>query len=156
VDATLVRKLCNDLLAGAAASLSDPPERQFVAHGDFAHDCELLAVRTVSIRTEAPDLHLGGAGCSVIPIVTLQLVLLRCYPTMDGPEPPAPAALTAASLQLADDAVGLSGGILDRWSAGTLFPTALIHCDKVQIGILDPIGPLGGIAGWRISYEVRT
>lgn len=156
MDATLVRKLSNDLLAGAVAELTDPPDRQFVAHGDFAHDCELLAVRTLSIRTEAPDLHRGGPGCSVIPVIVLQLTLLRCYPAVDSDGTPEAAELSAASLVLADDAVALSGGLLDRWSAGTLFPSAGVHCDKVEVGVLEPVGPAGGMAGWRISYEVRS
>lgn len=154
--ATLVRDLLTDLLDAAVSVLTDPPARQYVGHGDFAHDCELLAVRLQSIRTEAPDQMAGGQGCALIPVITLQLTLLRCYPAVDGDGIPDADELTAASLVLTDDSVGLSGGLLAMWEENTLFPTAGFHCDKVTVGVLDPVGPAGGTAGWRISFEVRT
>lgn len=152
---TLVRDLLTDLLASAVAVVTAPPSRQFVAHGAFAHDCELLATNLVIGSTEADDLGAGAPSCSVIPVLQLQVTLLRCYPTV-GDDLPTPEALTAASLTLADDAVALTGGLLDRWSAGTLFPTAGIDCDRVEVGELTPVGPAGGYAGWRTSFDVRT
>lgn len=154
--ATLIRDLLTDLLAAAVDVVTDPPERRYVAHGEtFAHDCELLASSLVSVRAEQPEPALGAAGCTLIPVVTMRLTILRCYPKLE-PEIPAAAEIQAAAVVLADDAVALSGGILDKWSAGTLFPTAGIHCDRVSISDLLPISPSGGLAGWRIGFDVRT
>lgn len=153
--ATLVRDLLGDLLTAAAAVVTAPPERQYVAHGNFAHDCELLAVRLVNVVAESDDQGAGAPACAVIPVLRLEVTLLRCYPKVDENLPTA-AELTAASATLADDAVALTGGLLARWSAGTLFPTAGIHCDRVEIGELTPVGPSGGIAGWRTTFDVRT
>lgn len=156
MDATLVRKLLTDLLAGAVAALDAPPDRQLVEHGDFAHDCEMVATNLQAVRAEQPDLIRGMAGGPVIPILTLRVTLLRCYPSVGGDGIPDAAAITAACLTLADDAVALSGGLLDRWSDGTLFPTAGIHADRVELGSLTPVSPEGGLAGWRVDVDVRS
>lgn len=156
MDATLIRKLLTDLLTASVAALTDPPDRQFVAHGDHAHDCEMVATRLLTIRTESIEGARGMRGGPVIPIVSLRVLVLRCYPTVDGDGTPAADALTAASLTLADDAVDLSGGLLDRWEAGTLFPTAGIHADRVEVGLVEPVAPEGGLAGLRIDVDVRT
>jgi hypothetical protein len=150
----IVKDLGNDLLAAAVDVLTDPPERQFFGHGSFAHDCELVAVSVLSIEVDQPDLAAGSQACALVPIVNLQLTVLRCYPTVADDAPTA-AALTAASSTLADDAVAISGDLLDRWSADTLFPTAGVHCDRVDFGDLRPVGPEGGIAGWRVSFAIR-
>lgn len=154
--ADLIRDLLTDLRDAAVAVLTDPPERQYVGHGNFAHDCPLIATRVVSLRTETVDAGLGQPSCAVIPVIQLELTVMRCYPAVDGATIPDAAELTAASLTLADDAVAISGGLLERWEAGTLFPTVGDHCDRVSIGNLDPVGPGGAIAGWRISIDVRT
>lgn len=156
MDATLIRKLLDDLLDAAVAALTDPPDRQFVAHGAHAHDCEMVASRLVALRTDTVEGARGMAGGPVIPVVTLRVLLLRCYPAVDSDGLPDAAELTTASQTLADDAVDLSGGLLARWEAGTLFPTAGIHADRVEIGLLEPVGPSGGYAGLSVDVEVRT
>lgn len=156
MDSTLVRDLLTDLRAAAVGVLTDPPARQYAGHGNFAHDCELVAAHVTSIRAEQPDGARGAPGCALVPVVTLQLTVMRCYPAVDGDGIPDADELTAATLVLADDAVALSGGLLDLWAAGTLFPTVDFHCDRVEVGVLEPVGPGGGVAGWRISFDVRT
>jgi len=156
VKATLIRDLLTDLVSNAASVLTNPPDRQYVGHGSFAHDCELLASQVVTVLTETADAGRGSQSCAVIPVIGLQLTLLRCYPAIDGDGIPDAAELTAASLQLADDAVALTGGLLDLWDTNALFPTVGDHCDKVELGNLEPVGPSGGTAGWRIRFEVRT
>jgi hypothetical protein len=156
VRADLIRDLLTDLRDAAVASLTDPPDRQYVGHGNFAHDCELVATRVVGLRTETADAGTGQRSCAVIPVITLELTVMRCYPTVDGEGIPDAAELTTASLTLADDAVAITGGLLDRWEASTLFSSVGDHCDRVVIGNLDPVGPGGAIAGWRVTIEVRT
>lgn len=154
--ATLIRDLLTDLLDAAVAVLDSPPDRQFVAFGGFAHDCELVAVQAMSVRTESSELGAGFAACAVVPVIPLRLTVVRCYPSLDSDGIPAATALTDASLGLADDAVAITGGLLDKWSDGTLFPTVGVDCDRVEIGTMDPVGPSGGYAGWRITFDVRT
>lgn len=165
----LLADLATDLLAAAVESLTpdpddaqdpraDPPARRLIAHnpGTFAWDCELVAVSLTGLVLETPRPAGVGSRCSVIPAAALVVTLLRCYPTVQGDLGiPDAEAITAASEQLAIDGAALAGGLMAMWAAGTLFPLAAIGCGKVTLGPLDPIGPSGGLAGWRFTVTVR-
>lgn len=156
MEPTLVRDLLTDLRAAVVAVLTDPPARQLIGHGAFAHDCEMVGVRLATITFETADLGAGSPGCAVVPVIPLQLVVLRCWPTVDSGGIPDAAEITAASLTLADDAVAVTGALLDLWRAGTLFPTVGVHCSRVEFGPLEPIDPEGGIAGLTQTVSIRA
>lgn len=169
MDPALLRSLADDLLDVAVAALTPdpldeadprttPPDNQYVAHGlAFAWDCELVAVSIERLTLERAQGR--GSGCAVIPAVTLAVTVLRCYPKAgdDGNDVPAPETIAEAARVLAVDAAALGGGILTAWENGTLFPSSpTIGCQRVTIfpGV-DPLGPAGGFAGWRLRLDVR-
>lgn len=152
---TAVRSLLRGLLANVVASLDDPPARQYVAHGDrFAHDCELVAVRAVSIGFDSTDSGpLPGQARQVqVPVVVLQAIWLRCWPT--GADLAA-ADITTVAEQLAVDVGAVGTGLTHAWADGTLFAGMQNRSNLVTIGPAIPINPEGGLAGWRQSVNVR-
>lgn len=167
MDPALGRQLATDLLNAAASALTPdggdpddprtaPPDRQYVAHGlNFAWDCELLASSLVRVTLERQ----AGRGCAVIPVVSLAVTLLRCYPKAGdlGDEIPAASEIDQAAQVLAIDATALAGGLNDAWGSGDLFPSVpSIGCAQVTLfpGV-EPLGPAGGLAGWRVTLDVR-
>lgn len=165
MDPALLRSLTDDLLDAAVFVLTPsgdpyvddqrtaPPAMQYVAHGlNFAWDCELVAASIVAVRMERQ----AGHGCAVIPVATLAVTLLRCYPKAGdgGDNVPSSDEINAAARVLAVDAGALAGGLVDAWADGSLF--AAVPCSAVTIipGI-EPLGPAGGLAGWRVTLEVR-
>lgn len=165
MDPALLRSLADDLLDAAVFALTPsgdpyvddprtaPPAAQYVAHGlNFAWDCELLAASVVGVRLERQ----AGRGCATIPVATLALTLLRCYPKAgDGGDAiPSSDEIDTAAKVLTVDAAALAGGLVDAWSDGSLFTA--VPCSAVTIipGV-EPLGPAGGYAGWRVTLEVR-
>lgn len=155
MDNTILRKIADDLLVSAVAVLADPPARQVIVHGVFALDCEMVAVRLLGLTMDGVDDDLGRPSCVIIPNAAFDVTVIRCYPTVDQGGEPAADEISTAARTLLDDAVALSGGIADRWSAGTLVPSAGNHCDRVTVGPLTPVNPQGGVAGWRSTITVR-
>lgn len=162
----VLASMLDDLLAATVASLTPdpddetdprtaPPDRQFVAHGpgSFAWDCPLVAVSLSGLVLEPQDPR--GMGCAAIPVATLTVSLLRCYPDLDADGIPTADELTDAATVLAVDAAALAGGLAADHFSGDLFASANIACNKVTLGPLDPLGPLGGLAGWRFGVLVR-
>lgn len=140
-----------ELLAAAVDAVVDPPERQYVAHGDtFAHDCELLVSRLVTYAFERTDPN----GCLLVPVAVLEVRLLRCYPKLDGGRIPAPAEIGAAATALAADGQALMDGIADAVAAGTLFDDTCCADVTLDPG-LAPISPEGGYAGWTLTLTLR-
>lgn len=142
----------DELLAAGVAALADPPARQFVAHGDFAHDCAQLAVRLAGY-TMIPQTDDGG--CAVIPQATFGVqLLLDCWPTAKQGQPFPPATdISTAAKAAADAGEALLNGVHDANEAGTLFSGRC--CDDVNISALDPIGPESGLVGWALTISVR-
>lgn len=165
MDPVLVRSLLDDLLATAVAALTPdpldnddprtaPPDRQLVAHGDFAWDCELVAVRLDRLGLDRPP---GQPNtCAVVPVATVSATVLRCYPKAGdgGEEIPSAEAIDTAARVLAVDAAALADGIATSWADGSLFDP--VPCSRVTIvpGV-EPLGPDGGLAGWRVTLDVR-
>lgn len=153
MDATVAQALLADLLSKSAAALTSPPTKQYVAHGSWAHDCECLVVSLADGSFEP----LARALTPQIPHVVVEIVLLRdCWPTIDGDGVPASTETQTAALALAADFGALLGGLGDDYAGGSLFPTAGIGCTDVQFLSTTPIGPEGGIAGWRLRLAVHT
>jgi intein/homing endonuclease len=127
----------------------------FLADSVVVHNCELVAVSGGTFSFGP-----SKQACAVMPSVTLDLTVVRCYPTAelegDGDVTlPTVDALTAASGVLLDDLWQLAMGISAAWQAGTLFATDKVHCSEVTLGNVRPIGPGGGFAGWAMSVTVN-
>ena len=81
MNAATILVLLDDLLDSAVAELTSPPARRFVAHGAFAHDCELVASRLVEWSLAPVDQR---APFPVINEITLSVTVIRCYPRAAG------------------------------------------------------------------------
>lgn len=147
--------MLQELLDVADAALADDaPERQFVAHGDFAHDCAQLATRLANYEMEAQTD--SGAGCAVIPVATFELqLLLDCWPTTQQEQViPTADAISVAAKRVADAGVAMLEGITDAALVdGDLFAGRC--CVDIVVGPLEPIGPEAGIVGWTLTITVR-
>ena len=162
MNAATIVTLLDDLLDSAVAELTAPPARRFVAHGEWAHDCECVTSRVVE-WTFAPESRVADyqvADYPVINQITLAVAVLRCYPSPDGTTVvPDVADLTTAANVLAADLAELTEGLSTRWEAGTLFPNlspnTLVGAQAGWIAAR-AIGPEGGFAGWEVSVTVRA
>lgn len=152
-----IRDLLDDLLAEAvnaitATGASPAPERQLVSHGSVTWDCDLVAVHLLHVRPKVLDTR--TERCAVIHVATLAVTLLRCYPKVDDRgTPPTAEALTNAGQDLATDGQALWKGLTRAWAEGS-WPVG-IPCSRVTWGVLEPLAPSGGFAGWRVEVSVR-
>jgi hypothetical protein len=148
--------LLDGLLAEAVNALTladrEVPDRQLVAHGSVTFDCELLAVHLIHMRPKVADPRVER--CAILHHATMQVTLLRCYPMVnDQGTPPSAVTLTAAGRGLAADGQALWKGLTRAWVEGS-WPEG-IPCSRVTWGVLEPIPPGGGLAGWRLEVAVR-
>ncbi len=152
-----LRDLLSDTLSEAVSVLtadgaSPPPERQYVAHGSVTADCELLAVNLVRVVPKLLDSRVER--CAVLHQANIAVVLYRCYPVVsDSGTPPSAADLSTAGRNLALDGQALWKGLTRSWAEGSWPPG--IACGAVTWGGLEPIAPLGGFAGWRLTVTVQ-
>lgn len=163
---TILYDCCERLLAVAGASLTDPPDRVFIADGDptsLYADCRYLAVSMAptgmfrSINTRARGNSLPGRPTmkTAVPQATFQVTLIStvCWPTQtDQGEMPDPADITAASLQVLTDRRELWAGLWDATSDGTLFTNILAGKDCASLGEqpATAFGPGGLNAGSKL------
>lgn len=145
--------LLDDLLDSAVAELSNPPSRQFIAHGDWAKDCECVAVEV----TDASVSNIDPAQCAGVDSLSLAVTVVRCYiATTTNAPVPAASGIGADAYTHAFDLGELVGGLGDRWAAGTLFPSvAGIGCGQVQFLGAIAGGPEGGYAWWTVNLSVE-
>lgn len=142
-----------DLLAAAVDAITDPPARQYIAHGQtFAHDCDLLASRLAGFEFQRTD----SRGCVLIPVAVLEVTLMRCWPKAgdNGQAIPTADAITAAATALALDGESLMNGIADRVEDGSLFADRCCADVEFTPG-LQAVDPSGGLAGWTLTLTVR-
>lgn len=117
--------------------------RRYVSHGEPAVEvCDgVLAVWTGPIDTK----QVGTANAGVTQrSATVCVDVWRCWPTGDT-QPPTVKALEAATLGLADDVDRLTLG-LSTWLS--------CQCESVSWRPATPLGPMGGMAGWRLQIAV--
>jgi len=145
----MLYELAGDVLAecerllGQTVTGRDLPERRYVSHGQPpVEDCDgVLAVWLPQVETR----QVGSSDAMVTRrVVSLAVDVWRCWPTGDA-HPPEVRDLSEASLVLADD--------VDRLTAGlALFLGE--RCGPVEWRAAQPLGPLGGLAGWRLQVGV--
>lgn len=148
----LVADLADELLTTAMAALDDPPERTLVSHGEPAYDCAQLTVHVVRLQPK-PGVPNGSERCTVYPTLRLAVTLLRCVTAVEEGSDPIPSAETlhAENMALAEDGWRLWKHLTGAWARGEL--PGELGCGVVRWGALEPRGPIGGLAGWRIEIE---
>jgi hypothetical protein len=122
------------------------PERRFISHGqptvEFCEGGTLalwhnpIETRQVS-RTDALQLQL---------VTTFNIDLWRCWPVGSN-FPPSPESIEDAVRLLQIDAIALIEGLQDGLET-------FASCELVQYQEVRALGPLGGMAGWRVPVTI--
>lgn len=132
------------VLDAVAGALGDPPDRQYVANGQPAIDCEQLTVHLGRLSrgtalVERPDLPCAPT------VVTAIIQQTWCIPVVGsrGQPPPTPEQV--------DSGAELVAGSIALWNAA-ITATAQVDCRPAMIGG-EPIPPQGGYAGWQVTAQ---
>jgi hypothetical protein len=146
--------LLDQLPAGA-------PDRQYVAHGLPAIDCEQLTVHAYQVgeaSTDPADQPLARFRRDVTyprqTLVFCVITVVRCYPGPTGDsQPPAVADLAAAEQTISADGWVLWNGIPRAIREGEL---TLWRAESfTSWEALQPLGPMGELAGWTMGLQTR-
>ena len=121
----------------------DLPARRYVGHGEPpVESCAgLLAVWFGPLEVRQIS---RGDTRQVRRVASVNVDVWRCWPTGDR-EAPTVDELTGASVMVADDCDRLTGG-LPVWASD--------GCTNVEWRPALPLGPNGGMAGWRIPLLI--
>jgi hypothetical protein len=141
--------LGSSVLAECEALLAQPvtgrrlPQRRYVSHGQPPiEECDGVLVVWFS-QVEVRQIGLRDAGITNR-VVAVNIDVWRCWPTGDT-QPPQPTELSAASSIVADDCDRLTAG-LSAW--------LVERCGPVEWRPAVPLGPQGGLAGWRLQVSL--
>lgn len=168
---TTISTLLTDLLATCVAAYSQAgvtvtaPARRYVTHGTAVWAGEQLTVAWSGFRPVAPFplTQLNVPKAAVVPTCDMRVEVVRdCWPvpqtTAANKRLASPESITAAALLLALD-VGAIGAYLQTLSVeGGMFPSipAIDTSNKgVTVGIAQPTGPQGQLAGLLIPVSVK-
>jgi hypothetical protein len=150
-----------DLLADVVADLTDNgqylPDRQYVSHNAPAWDCELLTTHWERValqdRADAPGSHrarVAGTRQEIACIITY----IICVPTGDDANPLPDTALLNDSAETIVNA----GWVTYQGLTCRFFNKTLLTDQRFRIthfGQLQPLGPQGGMGGWRLQLTVE-
>lgn len=152
------------ILTKAASFLATPATRENVSHGPPSWDCgDQLTVHVDKIRPSGPltlTQRTPRGSKEVVTVADVVVTLLRCVTGVAenahwATNPsiiPDPTVLDSEARALANEARALWFGLLGEAIAGTLFK------DLFDVSFLFrdcvPIGPNGGLAGWKLTMEV--
>lgn len=136
------------------------PSRQYISHGRPAVDFCQTGILVVygdapSIQLSKPrqDIAEQAGQFMLMAIAVMFVELWRCVPNLDDTGvPPTATDLTSSATQLAVDAHALWTGLVRAQTGGTLFPTGMPNV-RAEFGDPTPIGPQGGMAGWRMKIR---
>ena len=133
---------CEALLAQTVTQRS-LPERRYVSPGQPpVEDCDgVLVVWFPQVETRQVSARNAGV---TMRLASLAVDVWRCWPTGDS-HPPTVEALSEATLVLLDDVDRLTAGLAE-WLGE--------RCGTVEWRAAQPLGPLGGLAGWRLQVGV--
>jgi hypothetical protein len=159
----VAQRMLTAVVAHFDANAWDLPERRYLAAGSpniLAADDEHLAVALDGIASGATGVT-GNRGFGTLsraagtqhpPRATLAARLMRCVPTIDDSgEPPTAVELHEAGERLLLD----PGRLLDAlfvWRETELAP--LNPNPQVDIGNVEVIGPMGGVAGYKVPITI--
>lgn len=151
--------LLNVVAAGLAAAGQPVPERQYVAEGPPAYDCEQLVVALVRLYPGLPFLEDPSAPvlkATLLRSATLAVHVVRCIPTLkSGPRGgevfPTPAELQASGMAVLTDAYVMPTCVVRAWHDGTF----LGLCDAMGVRELVPAEPQGGFGGSIMTVDMQ-
>lgn len=150
-----VQLLAEDLLATAVDALTcsgiEPPDRQLVTHGLPAWDCEQISVH-VDPAIWAP-LDTRQQTCQIVPRITLNLTVVRCWPTQEGRQAPTATTITDAAAAMNADLWVLMRTFARHQADGTLFEG--VSCQSTKLGPISTLQPSGGFAAWQMAVIVQ-
>jgi len=143
------RTVLDAVVTGFAVDGVALPERQYVANGAVAADCEQLVVQVARIFRGLPGGTEGGTSPCHGPVsMDVDVHLLRCVPTIEGEGEdvslPSAVELEASGEELLRDAEILRRSI-----------KPLVDCRSIVLGNLVPYGPEGGLGGWTYRLVVQ-
>lgn len=148
----------DELLQFAVDVLADngraAPDRQYVAEGGVAFDCEQLVVQVARVFLGAPGEQVTDpVNCSATLVADLTVWLIKCAAPMgDNGEPPSDEEIEAVSQVLLTDGLVLTEGLIRGLQGHQVFTS--LESPAVAIGELAPQGPEGGMAGWTLTVSV--
>lgn len=146
-----------DMIPSFDPALGGAPDRTFIANGQPAFDCDMLAVSSNPIR-QAPNPPLEqGAGTRHQQFFWKNLAgwtvwIIRCGPTAEII--PTEAEMTAISEQTYADAWALWNYLSNR-AADRSDPLFSI-CGGVYFDTIAPITPQGGMYGWQLTIRAEV
>jgi hypothetical protein len=145
-----ISDLLESLLAEAMTWVPDA-ERNYVAHGRPAADCDSLVVWTETITATRPH----KAVCQIESKWTVHVSRFKCVPTLDDNGNALPAQeYEDSALDLANEGEAIWYGAIGAWADGTLFDGA-IGCTEIDFTQgLSVIEPQGGMGGWDLVLVV--
>lgn len=166
---TVLYDLAHELLTTINGLLNPAIPRAFVAFGDptkTAWDCNQLSVNVSPIISDQ-----GGTGqrkvnlaaekktCSVVPKATFHVLLLKCVKVVGAQggqrgAPPRGTDLNTEAKALYTVGWQLWHGVTSAWVQGALWNE--VSCDYVAFEKLEPVGPDGGLAGWKWPIQLTS
>jgi len=166
--ANYLEGVANDILQASLSGLAQsctgrtPPGRVYVSHGPSAVDAcegtsgqltvhlERLEMRPAGVQQRGVP---GGFQCQIMPVARFVVELFRCVPVPnDRGVPPTEEELDLSAVDLMEDAWSIVTYLIAERASGDLIHG--LGCDGVGIGVLSPIVPNGGVAGWSFTVEV--
>lgn len=148
-----VARAALDIVAAAYVDLDvDLPERQYVADGTPAWDCEQVVVyveRTFSGLADQETVAIQE--CLLIRSASLWVEVVRCVPVLDdrGDAPAADDIEASAQVILADPLI-ITNALVAAYRAGTFG-----GCKGLVLEGWESLGPEGGLAGGRQRFRYQ-
>lgn len=163
---TRLAEIATNILDVMATELTargiDVPTRRFRQHGDIAHDfagqkCSEAFVITFDglfqgVVDAGGNLTNAPIRCAMPLVAQFTLVLLRCVPVVktNGKAPSAEEEDASAEVRLLDSMTMADVAIVAQTGDGL---TGL-ECSLVGIGQVTSYGPLGGVGGTIMTFQV--
>jgi hypothetical protein len=140
-----------DTVPTYAPALGGAPERQYIAPGQVAIDCEQVTVFVGPLTEGASAPTPPRASFARINRVALIITVVRCVPTVDNRGvPPSPEAMQEAAAQINADKWALWNHLYNMIRNDQLFE----RCCDVIWGQLQPLAQQGGFGGSVLAINV--
>lgn len=153
---------CEDAFAQTGAPAI--PSRSYLTHGTPVVEGEQLTVQSLglSVTHPFPLAQLRAVRTTVVGSAGVSIEIWRsCWPmpqvSAAGSTLPHPSKFGDAAATLALDASTLWGWMADLAVNGGMCPSfaTIGIADDVSLSPLVPLGPLGGLAGWRLQMAIK-
>lgn len=146
----------DDVLAAAAACLTDPPALRFVSHGAPAVGCELLAVHCEEVRTVPLDQPADIPAAAGQPRVRVASIVATLARPVCATANPSVEQLDTDGHDLAVDGWALYAGLVAATSrTGSPMWSGASRLPRSSSAVLAELQPRqGGYGGWTVTLDV--